>query len=560
MDQERLNKYNILFERMIDAMTDPNNFDREEFVGILCEICELFNLAKGVTEFYNSLSAEREGKGEVLIDYDNGKGDRVAIFRRIVTPSKTVIKSTIYMSADSEPLTDEEYRKVDLILRAMLSFISRNRLQTIVEKLSFYDEVGYPNLNYFMRHLDYLNEIGKIHGNTTVQLNLRHFSLVNQEFGLQAGDVALRNTFELIKAIIGDKGIVCRVGGDNFVAIFSSEILKFILRIADGFPIVYDNEHEKRVMVSACVGVFVIPDDYIFTRPGEIFGRAHAAMQEAKLEYNGTVVYYSDNAIAEKEKVMRVRQQFSDALKNGEFQAFYQPKVDITTGKIIGTEALCRWIKDGRIIPPAEFIPILEQNTDICRLDFHMLEIVCRDMRAWLDKGNSAVRASVNLSRKHLLDVDLLDHLLGIIDNYRIPHEFIEFELTETTTDVGFREIKRIVSGLREAGIHTTVDDFGIGYSSLNLIREIPWDVVKLDRCFMPLDNNNDTTELMFRHIISMAQDMGLECVAEGVETKEHIELMKKNNCHIAQGFFFDKPIPKHEFEKKLENFRYEIQ
>ena len=144
--------------------------------------------------------ALNKNNGEILIDHDDGRGEgKVAVFHRIITPSKTVIKSTLYKAADSESLTDEEYRRLTLMLRAMLSFISRNRLQSTVERLAFYDEAGYPNLNYFSRHLEMLNEKGKLSGNTAIQFNLQHFSLINQEIGRDAGDIVLRNYFTLIK-------------------------------------------------------------------------------------------------------------------------------------------------------------------------------------------------------------------------------------------------------------------------------------------------------------------------------------------------------------------------
>ncbi len=558
MDSQKTAVYNNLFERMIDSMTDFGNFDREEFVAILDEICEFFGISKGVTEFYESLSAEKEGKGETMIDYDNGRGEKVALYRRIVTPSMTVIKSTLFMPEDAEPLPEDEYRKLDLMLRAMLSFISRNRLGNLVEKLAFYDEDGYPNINYFTRHLELMNEKDLIRGNTTIQFNLRHFSLVNKEIGRSAGDIAMRRYFKTISSVIGHDGLICRVGGDNFAAIFKSDLLRSVLQVAEGFPIVYDDDNEKRIMISACVGVYVIPEDYVFENPGDILGKIFSTAHDAKLDLNGTVVYYNETSIKEKERKMHVRRFFKEALANGEFQAFYQPKVNIVTGEIVGAEALSRWVIDNKIVAPIEFIPVLEQNTDICSLDLYMLELVCKDIRRWLDAGKKVVRVSVNLSRKNLIDVDLIEHLLTIVDKYEIPHRYIEFELTETTTDVAFTDLKRIVTELRNKDISITVDDFGVGYSSLNLIREIPWDVLKLDKCFIPTEENYGITELIFRHVVAMAQAMGLECVAEGVETEDQIRILRDNDCLVAQGFYFDKPMPVKEFDKKLDGFRYE--
>ena len=253
-----------------------------------------------------------------------------------------------------------------------------------------------------------------------------------------------------------------------------------------------------------------------------------------------------------------IQSAFMGALKNEEFIIHYQPKVDIETKQIVGAEALCRWQRDGRVIPPDEFIPILELNTFVSDLDFYVLDHVCRDMVRWLNEGRKPVRVSVNFSRKHLVDIDLTDHIISIIDKYNIPHDLIEIELTETTSDVMFNDLRRIVSGLQREGVKTAVDDFGVGYSSLNLIRDIPWDVLKIDKSFVPeTEDDSNISNVMFRHLISLAHDMGLECVVEGVETDEQLKIMRKNSCRIAQGFFFDHPLSVDEFEDRLVNKTY---
>ena len=159
------------------------------------------------------------------------------------------------------------------------------------------------------------------------------------------------------------------------------------------------------------------------------------------------------------------------------------------------------------------------------------------------------------------MDVDFLEHIIRVIDDNNVPHKFIELELTETTTDVEFRDLKRIVSGLQKAGIYTSVDDFGMGYSSLNLIKEINWNVLKVDKSFLPIDEDDDksTRSIMFKYVVAMAKELGLETLAEGVETKNQIEILKNNNCNLAQGYYFDKPLPKNDFEERLDQHKYEM-
>ena len=155
----------------------------------------------------------------------------------------------------------------------------------------------------------------------------------------------------------------------------------------------------------------------------------------------------------------------------------------------------------------------------------------------------------------------LPDIIEEIVDRYQIPHEYIEIELTETTTDVEFIDLKRIVSKLHSLGFYTAVDDFGVGFSSLNLLKEIPWNVVKIDRSFLPINENeeNGINMVLFKNVVSMTGQLGLECIAEGVETEEQLKLLKDNNCEIAQGYFFDKPLPLKDFEERLLQGEYKV-
>ena len=182
-----------------------------------------------------------------------------------------------------------------------------------------------------------------------------------------------------------------------------------------------------------------------------------------------------------------------------------------------------------------------------------MLEQVCKDLRRWIDEGKKVVRISVNLSRRHLRNQKTLGNILEIIDRYNVPHEYIEIELTETTMDQNFDSIKRLVVGLRDNGIASSVDDFGTGYSSLNMLREAPWEVLKIDRSYLPdTQKYDEKRQSMLKHIIAIASDMGFECIVEGVETLDQLKMIKRNNCFMAQGYYFDKPLPVEEFEEKL--------
>ncbi len=273
----------------------------------------------------------------------------------------------------------------------------------------------------------------------------------------------------------------------------------------------------------------------------------------AKNVHRTTGVFYDEALIQKQNDGKLIESMFPKALEREEFLVYYQPKVLLKDYRLAGAEALCRWKHNGELVPPNQFIPILEESNAICTLDFYMLEHVCRDLRRWLDEGKQIVRVSVNFSRRHVLNPKLVESILEIVDWYEIPHKYIEIELTETTTDGDFTDLKKIASGLRNAGISTSVDDFGMGYSSLNLIREAPWNVLKIDRSFLPMGDQSDNQKyVMLKYLIAMFQDMGLECIVEGVDTGGRRIMIKENNCYLAQGFYFDKPLPVEEFEKKL--------
>ena len=561
MLSERDEHFYLLMEKLVRAMTGTDCFDKYAILRAVGELCKEFNVSKAVSEFYQSITFEKQNKGETIIGYEDGNMGDVILCERIHTKSMAIIKGTFVMSKDAPPLSEEVESKLRLIIRMLLSFISRYRLEGVVEKFTFYDDTGYRNVRSFLRYLEQLNEENALGGHTAIYYNLRHYTLINRDIGRSAGDIAMRNFFEMIENIINGRGIVCRVGGDNFVAAFEDQLLDDILTLLKGTPVVYDNLNGKRIMLSGSTGVFRMPEGYSFDTPGDIMDRILSSSQAAKLGGKDSVVFFDENMEIGKEKRMQVQQFFPNAIANEEFRVFYQPKIDIVTGELAGAEALCRWFKDGKIIPPLDFIPILEQNTDICQLDFYMLDHVCKDIRRWLDSGRKVVRISVNFSRKHMMDVDLLENIIRIIDSNDVPHEYIEIELTETTTDVEFRDLKRVVSNLQQKCIYTSVDDFGMGYSSLNLIRDIPWNVLKVDRSFLPVDNDSSesTRSVMFRYVVAMAKDLGLECVAEGVETTNQVKVLRDNNCVFAQGFLFDKPLPLDEFEQRMDKHFYKI-
>ena len=562
MDQEKEYRFFRLYEQLA-SLTQIVNQKPEipKIEAIMNEISVMLRLAKGVTHFYKNPGDEQRGIGETMCSYDIGAENIKPVHTvRFVTNLMSISTMTIYMTEDEEPLTDEELFKADLAMRTTLAFISRNRLQIIAEELAFFDDMGFRNIRSFFKFLAWNSKPGDFNGMAAIQYNLRHFALVNEEHGRAGGDMVLKNHYQHIETVIGKGGMVSRLGGDTFVCVCKQNDLPELLDYLNDAAVLA-NPNGKTANISACAGVFQIPDGYTVSVPNDIMGKIMQSYQIAKVGAQGNIVFYSDMMLSDKERAGKIQKMLPEALQNGEFHVFYQPKVNIITGELCGAEALCRWFHDGQIVPPIEFIPVLEETSDICRLDFHMLEQVCKHIRKWLDAGKKPGRISVNLSRRHMTNAQLVDIIIEIIDRYDVPHKYIEIELTETTTDVEFKDLKRVVEDLQEHGICTSVDDFGIGSTSLNLIRVVPWDVLKVDRIFVPMDNESreSARSVMFKYVIAMAKELGLECIIEGVETKAQLKMLRELGCEAVQGYLFDKPLPLDEFEKRLDMQKYDV-
>ncbi len=555
VDSER---YKSFLERLI-RVTHVEPYNRESYVELIKELCEEFRLAKGVTHFYQTPMMESRGIGESYCDFDNGKADKILLNIRILTKTKAIIIGTLYAETDECDRDEEEIAQLDTLFRIILGFVSRRRLLDMIEKFGFYDLDGYRNFRSFARYLDIINMENKLGGKIAFHIDLRNFTMVNREIGRANGDIALRNYYEMLGESIGDEGVIVRLGGDKFIGVLDRRVKRKVFEIFSGYPIPYDETGDKKIVITASAGVYMLPDPFMMKSYGDIMDKIMIAGETAKRQAAGGVIIYDDKMKVAKAQIKQVQNEFRAALENEEFAVYYQPKVDIESRKLAGAEALCRWIKGKEIVPPLNFIPILEMNTDICDLDFYMLEHVCRDIRRWIDEGREVVRVSVNFSRKHLVDIDLLNKIINVVDKYNVPHEYIEIELTETTTDVTFKDLKRVVCGLQEQGIWTAVDDFGVGYSSLNLIGEIPWNVLKVDKSFVPKNNEDqdDISNKMFKHVIMLAQDIGLECVIEGVESVDQLDVLRQNGCNIVQGYFFDRPLPLTDYEERLDRQYY---
>lgn len=548
-----------LYEQLLTEMVNFDDLDPLKISELLTKISYMFRLSKGDLRVYKNPQEEREGKGEVFIPFDTHEKSHEILSFRVVTSVLTSATIKVFMADDAEPLSSEELEKVELVMKTTLSFVSRNRFKDVVYELAYHDEFGYPNLRFWNKSMIDVLHSPVFGSKAFIRYNLRHFVLINKEFGRRAGDRALKLHFTGLKNIIGEGGFLGRLGGDNFIGYCDKTVLPAVIEYLTNTRVRIDDNNSVTIKSSA--GVFEVGSGFRPDDPGDLMEKLTMSFVFAQNGGKEHIVFFDESLLQGREKQMRVQQMFMDALADEEFVPYYQPKVDVKTGRIVGGEALCRWIHDGKVIPPMEFIPALEQTNDICKLDLYMLEHVCQNQRAWLDGGENRmlVPMSINFSRKHIMNLDLPDTIVSIMDKYQIPHYAIEVELTETTSDVEFSDLRRIVSSLRDKGICVSIDDFGMGFSSLNILKGIPWTTVKIDKGFLPEEGDAEDSEknIMFKSVVSMSKALGFNCVAEGVETEYQVELMRRNGCDIAQGYYYDKPLPKLEFESRLITKQY---
>lgn len=547
-----------------------------EFVQIILELeqieCEVDRVAKDVKHFQTI--ADMLGVERVNIEIQNNVGTNLKTvepyvltniynrgnvddtrYIRLVKQNgaENLVTYTIYQKKGDPDWQTEDIELIDAVFSLLYVYNARANLTRHARYMAFFDkDFDMPNIVAFAREVSTRLYQHRLEDCVTCRFNLKSFSAVNAQVGAPRGTIVMKLFLKGLQDIVKEEGTVYRIGGDNFLMLFHKKYFEEVKDYLKETIIKTGFEDISEIAISASVGFFL--DAASYDDPEDIIFRTHQIGMTAKEEkYKNCLIFDDEFNERMNRKAMIVR-RFPEAIKNKEFQVYYQPKYNSITGQVVGAEALCRWIREDEIISPAQFIPMLEQSILICQLDFYMLDCVCSDIRKWLDEGKKPVRISVNFSRVHLKNKHLAERIKRIIEKYDIPHELVEIELTETTTDVDFEELKQVVIDLNNQGVNTSVDDFGVGYSSLNLIRELPWKVLKIDRSFLPLVEEADYTQkvVILKHIITMANELGVECLAEGAETKEQVELLKQYGCNTVQGFYFCKPIPKAEFEKKM--------
>ena len=458
----------------------------------------------------------------------------------------------------------KEHDAVQLLGEDLFLLCSRILMRHMLENAASLDYLtGALNKHGMLRHGGTLRQEGKLSGYVGIYLNLKNFKYINQSIGYRKADVLLTAYSRALRDRLTGEERVCRPGGDTFFVLTERAHADAMLDYLNEVQLEVSTDNGSRSFsLYAHVGIYDInEEDDIST----VMNSASIAMQAARQSGQAADQMWFDpvmHARAMHEK--QISQLFPSALKNGEFLVYYQPKVTLEDRTLSGSEALVRWFHKGRIVPPMEFIPVLEKDGTVCRLDFYVLEQVCKDLRGWLDAGIDPVRVSVNFSQQHLHDTRLADEIIAVLERYQVDSRYIEVELTEMSGARDHEAMLAFLKSMHEHGICTSIDDFGTGYSSLNMLREFNMDVIKLDKSFLDKlteeGEDHRADEVVIENIFRMAQALDLEIVSEGVETRSQAEFLRRIHCDMVQGYLFDKPLPHDEYEKRLRGSRvYEL-
>ena len=502
------------------------------------------------------------GLNKEILHFEHPKGfNPVPREKFYFTEENGFIRLQAYLVSGVE-WNEENTRIIDFYVDLSYILCSRARLLGLMAAVKITDSLtGALNLHGFQETVGEILSNKEIQHYSVMLLNFKNFKYINQRVTTDNGDIILRKYSILVQGFLEGKGHLARLGSDNFLVLCPVKRLKDFIRFIKNIEISVNNKGTvESIKIDVRAGIYETNSESTF---GDIMSNSAVALDRARHSRNHDIIFFAQEMLEKALHDKSISNMFMDSLAKNEFKVYYQPKVDLRTNTLCGCEALSRWYAQ-RLITPAEFIPILEQEGTIKNLDFYVLETVCKNIREWLDKGIEPVLISTNFSKLHLSDEHFEEHILSVLKKYDVSPKYLELELTELSDYQYFERLVRFVNTMQSAGFKISIDDFGTGYSSMSLVRNLNPDVIKLDKSLIDNvaagdDQKAKTDRVISRSIIQMAHELGIKVIAEGVETKEQAQFLLANECHMAQGFLFDKALDHDEFEKRLISPKYEI-
>ncbi len=428
----------------------------------------------------------------------------------------------------------------------------RKKAESQLHNLSNRDRTtGLPNRNLFFTDLKKLAKKDNHHA--LLVFDLDNFKKINDSLGHQLGDSLLAKLAMRLNKLTREKDVFYRLGGDEFALVMSgTNDIHTITRMAKQFLAAIATPFKMaghELVITSSVGIVLFPEDG--NTPELLLKNADTAMYHAKKKGN-SYLFFNDTMNRQAVKRLQIENLMRFGLKEDHFEVYYQPKMNIRTGKFTGMEALVRFITPKKgIISPGVFIPIAEETGQIIEIGEVVLHKACRDVKAWLDEGLFNGRVAVNLSAKQFSLPDLTTRIDVILQNHALPSYFLELEITEGTVMDDPQDAIAIMRSLSARGIHLAMDDFGTGYSSLAYLKQFPLNTLKVDKAFID-DMHSERGRNMVDSIVTIAHNLDLHVVAEGVEQADQIAILKELNCETMQGYYYSKPLSRAEFTEFL--------
>jgi diguanylate cyclase (GGDEF)-like protein/PAS domain S-box-containing protein len=449
--------------------------------------------------------------------------------------------------------TYEGEEAVQVIIR---DISKRKKAEEQVELLAYYDSLtGIANRNLLYEHLSEAVTRNEKRGQTfaVMFLDLDRFKMINDTYGHSVGDLLLQKVSTRLTNSIGEEGKIFRYGGDEFIIVLETDkrskvsetAEKIIFMLASPFVI-----KERQMFISTSIGISIYPKD------GEnveaLIQNSDIAMYNAKENGKNNYQYYTSSLNLSHRWRMELETGLRNAITNNELSLHYQPQVDLVSNQIIGLEALIRWKQpDYGFISPAEFIPLAEETGLIFSIGKWVLKTACTQCKQWIDMGLPIDSVAVNVSPLQFREKNFVASVNQILEESDLPPKYLELEITESVTS-NVDQALSIMKEIKEIGVNFAIDDFGTGYSSLNYLRHFPIHKLKIDKSFIDEINQNKDGEEIVKTIIELGNRLRFQVIAEGVEHEQQMSFLKENNCFLAQGYFFSKPLPAEEIKVLL--------
>lgn len=447
------------------------------------------------------------------------------------------------------------YKGQPAIIGNVINITDRKKAEETIEFMAYHDQVtGLPNQYHFYKLLESSLSDLKIDSLALFMIDLDKFKLIVNTLGYKAGDQLLKAVSERLVNCMNQQGRIARNIGDEFFISLPNVHREEASIVAEQILNCFKNPFHLgpyELYITPSIGISLYPTDG--EELGELLKKADSAMCQVKRSGRNQYKFYSCHNREHTYEHLKLEMDLWKALENKEFQLYYQPKLDLISGKIKGVEALIRWKHSERgFISPGEFIPLAEETGLIIRMGEWVLRTACAQMKAWQEAGLPFIQTSVNLSVLQLYQPDLVELVRNVLEETDLDPQYLEFELTENML-IDSEQTLRVLRELKALGVKISLDDFGTGYSSFHYLREAPIDRIKIDQSFVRNCTLDANDEVIVKTIIAMAHQLKVEVVAEGVELKEQLIFLQRLLCNEAQGYLFCRPLPPEELVEKIE-------